>query len=226
MMYNNKPMKYLACIVFACVLQLSPVVAGAANDWPSGSAQNPTQLDEIVVTADREPGPGTPSKTDTAQQVVAKLVTAGSNYAVIFLVGLTLLVFMYGMMKYMFKGSGSDTARAEGRKLMLWGLIGLFVMVSVWGLVGILANTIGHKSTALPQFESEGVLAPNGRNPDGTPVTTEQVNETQGRQERRQQRIQNWLNRANGVIQNGRQNLNNFGNAIGNRFNQWFGRGQ
>ena len=51
---------------------------------------------------------------------------------------MTTLVFMYGLMKYMFKGSGSDTARAEGRKLMLWGLIGIFVMISVWGLVGMI----------------------------------------------------------------------------------------
>lgn len=90
--------------------------------------------------------------TRTFQAIVADLIIQGSNYLLTLLVGLTLFVFLYGLMKYMFKGQESDAARTEGRKFMLWGIIGLFVMISVWSLVAILSNTIGHTQTGIPQF--------------------------------------------------------------------------
>jgi hypothetical protein len=55
-------------------------------------------------------------------------------------------------MKYMFKGQGSDTARSEGRKLMLWGILGIFVITSIWGLVAIFASFVGHGTIVIPQF--------------------------------------------------------------------------
>ncbi len=88
----------------------------------------------------------------TFQEFVADLILKGSRYAVTIIVALTVLVFLYGMMKYMYKGQESDTARSDGRKLMLWGVIGLFVMMSVWTIVAILASTIGHTDVGIPQF--------------------------------------------------------------------------
>ena len=49
-------------------------------------------------------------------------------------VGIALLAFFWGLVKYIF-AQGSETAKADGTKIMGWGLIALFVMVSVWGLV-------------------------------------------------------------------------------------------
>lgn len=48
--------------------------------------------------------------------------------------GLALLVFFSGLVKFIL-AQGSETAKADGKKIMGWGLIALFVMVSVWGLV-------------------------------------------------------------------------------------------
>ncbi len=62
--------------------------------------------------------------------------------AVPVLMSLAVLGFLYGVATYMWKGSESDAARKEGSKFMMWGIIALFVMVSIWGLVGILDNTI------------------------------------------------------------------------------------
>ncbi len=112
------------------------------------AADVPVVLDEMVVTADRINSGG----GQTFQAIAADLIVRGSNYALTLLVGLTVLVFLYGLMKYMFKGQESDTARTEGRTFMLWGLIGLFVMTSIWALIAILANTIGHNKTGIPQF--------------------------------------------------------------------------
>jgi hypothetical protein len=39
-------------------------------------------------------------------------------------------------------GANDEEKKGQGKNLMLWGLIGFFVMVSVWGLVNILTGTV------------------------------------------------------------------------------------
>jgi len=56
---------------------------------------------------------------------------------------LAFLVFVYGMVKYFILHGGEDTKRAEGRQFILWGLIGLVVLFSVWGFVNLLLSTLG-----------------------------------------------------------------------------------
>jgi hypothetical protein len=45
-----------------------------------------------------------------------------------------------------------EEKRKAGKSFMIWGLIALFVMVSIWGLVGVLSNTFGINKTLLPQL--------------------------------------------------------------------------
>jgi hypothetical protein len=70
------------------------------------------------------------------------------------LIALSLLTFLWGLMKYIYKGQESDQARVQGRDLMLWGIIGLFVMTSVWGLVSLLTGVLGVENIGTPQFPS------------------------------------------------------------------------
>lgn len=56
------------------------------------------------------------------------------------LIGVAVLFFLIGVVKYIMAG-GDEDKRTEGRNAMIYGIIGLFVMISVWGLVGILSNT-------------------------------------------------------------------------------------
>ncbi|HEY9583035.1 MAG TPA: pilin [Candidatus Paceibacterota bacterium] len=54
--------------------------------------------------------------------------------------GLALVYFVWGIVQFIAK-SGDETARTEGKRKMLWGIIALFVIVSVWGLVGIIGDS-------------------------------------------------------------------------------------
>lgn len=92
-------------------------------------------------------------KDKTLGQLVTDTLMLLSQYVLKLLLAIIVLVFMYGLMKYMFKGQGSDTARAEGRKLMLWGVIGIFVITSLWGIVAIFASLVGHTNIVIPQFK-------------------------------------------------------------------------
>lgn len=54
------------------------------------------------------------------------------------LIGLALLAFMWGILLYLFSGGKKE----EGRMFMIWGIVALFVMTSVWGLVAIVRSTV------------------------------------------------------------------------------------
>ena len=70
------------------------------------------------------------------------IINTINNILVPVLFAIAFIVFIYGVFKTFILGAGSDDAKESGKNLMLWGLIGFFVMVSVWGLVNILTGTI------------------------------------------------------------------------------------
>lgn len=53
------------------------------------------------------------------------------------------IVFIYGIARAYIFSAGNEEAVKAGHKLMLWGLIGFVVMISLWGLVNVVANTFG-----------------------------------------------------------------------------------
>lgn len=63
-----------------------------------------------------------------------------SGSVVPFLVALALVVLLVGIVQYVRAGDNEEK-REAGRNLMIFGIITLFVMVSVWGFVKILHNT-------------------------------------------------------------------------------------
>ncbi|MEZ4211081.1 MAG: hypothetical protein R3B39_02235 [Candidatus Paceibacterota bacterium] len=69
------------------------------------------------------------------------------------LISISVIVFIVGVIKYISKGDDSS-AREEGTNLIIYGLVGLFVIVSVWGLVGVLQGTFGiGNTTFIPQLQ-------------------------------------------------------------------------
>ena len=56
--------------------------------------------------------------------------------------GVAFLVFLWGCAQYIMN-AGNDQARSQGRSHIMYGLIGLFVMVSAWALLWVATNTFG-----------------------------------------------------------------------------------
>jgi len=54
---------------------------------------------------------------------------------------LALLTFFWGLFKFIF-AQGSETSKLEAKQIMGWGLIALFVMVSVWGIIRFMQSAI------------------------------------------------------------------------------------
>ena len=87
------------------------------------------------------------------------IINSINNILVPVLFAIAFLVFLWGAFQTFILGATDDTAKTKGKELMLWGLIGFFVMVSVWGLVNILTGTIGFSNPSqatLPAAKSVG----------------------------------------------------------------------
>ena len=64
------------------------------------------------------------------------------------LLGIATVVFLIGVIQYVI--SGADEKKAEtAKKYMLWGIIGLVVMVAVWGIANLLVDTLGLTDTTV-----------------------------------------------------------------------------
>ncbi len=76
-------------------------------------------------------------------RVASTILYIINNVLVPVLFALAFIVFLYGIVsKYIFS-HGDETKVAEGHKLILWGIVAFVVMISLWGLVNVVANTFG-----------------------------------------------------------------------------------
>ena len=86
--------------------------------------------------------------------VASTIINMINNVLVPVLFAIAFIVFLYGIARaYIFSG-GDPGKVAEGHKLLLWGLVAFVVMISVWGLVNVVANTFGLQGAYAPLLPS------------------------------------------------------------------------
>ena len=75
------------------------------------------------------------------------------------IIGLTLLVFVWGIFKLVFSSKDSKE-REQAKGFIVWGVVALAVMVSVWGLVNLLTSSFGLGSInpVVPQFPNSRAI--------------------------------------------------------------------
>lgn len=66
------------------------------------------------------------------------------------LLALAFVVFIFGLIKYFFvTGSDGGAEKDKGKSLMLWGIVGFVAIVSVWGIVSLVAGGLGFEDQDL-----------------------------------------------------------------------------
>lgn len=88
--------------------------------------------------------PSTAAKTGAieAAKFVAKLNEFILFPLIALMSGIAFLVFIYGCAQYIMNAA-NDKAREDGKKHIMYGLIGLIVMVSAYALLSLAVNTFG-----------------------------------------------------------------------------------
>ena len=73
-----------------------------------------------------------------------------ANSVIPLLFALAAVMFIWGVINYFIINADEEAKRAQGRQFMIWGIVALAVMISVWSLVNIVGNTFGFSTSALP----------------------------------------------------------------------------
>jgi predicted membrane channel-forming protein YqfA (hemolysin III family) len=66
------------------------------------------------------------------------------NPIIFLLFALALVIFLYGVMQYLMNPDNEEV-RSTSKSHMMWGVVGLFIMVAVFGIMRIILNTVGEK---------------------------------------------------------------------------------
>ena len=82
------------------------------------------------------------------------IITDILNLLIPIIIGIAFIYFLAGVIKYVTSGD-SEEGRTTARNMMIYGIIALFVMVSVWGLVNVISGSFDLDNVApsnLPQI--------------------------------------------------------------------------
>jgi len=80
---------------------------------------------------------------------VASKLTSLGNIALYLLTALAVIFIVWNVVMFMIRASDAE-ARKGASANILWGIVGLFVIVSIWGLVNILTGTFSTTPTNQP----------------------------------------------------------------------------
>lgn len=118
-------MKKKLIVLSGFVLSLSPVVVFAA--------------DPIILCSTGE-------STKTVGSLFSLFCRLGQIFGAVLpvLIALAVLLFVVGVVFYVI--ASDEAAKKKGRDRMIYGIVGLAVIIALWGLVTILTNTFGLSS--------------------------------------------------------------------------------
>lgn len=123
-------MKHKLIILFSSIILLTPILAFAQTSSCSLALRSNPKFSDLISYI-----------TCNIQLVVP----------VIFI--LALVVFLWGVVQYVIN-TDDEAKKSKGKEFMVWGIIGLTVMFSVWGLVKIVSTTFGVDTSFIPSVRS------------------------------------------------------------------------
>ena len=81
-------------------------------------------------------------KTPSVPPVLGNVINIIVVPAIELIFILATLIFIWGVFGLISKGD-DPTARKDGQNHILWGVVGMFIMISAYGIIKVIANTLG-----------------------------------------------------------------------------------
>jgi hypothetical protein len=110
------------------------------------------------------------SGADTLGTFLLTIIYFIDRYAVPFIFALAFIVFLWGIYSTFIAGAANEEKRQEGQKIFIYGMIGFFIMISLWGIVNVLVHTFGFNSQTRPDYPTFG--APSSGAKSANPFDT------------------------------------------------------
>ncbi len=106
----------------------------------------------------------------TTISTLAIKISGYLNQALVVLMGVALVIFVWNIIKYFIKGNEDHK---EAAPYVMWSIIGFFVILSLWGIVNVLKNTFfSDTDTTAPSWSSFSRIFPSGGNSSGSNMNT------------------------------------------------------
>lgn len=94
-------------------------------------------LAPLLLFAQNPPGgPGGSNQVGTILDLIKRLAII-VNPLIALLSGFAILAFVRGIAVFIWSAENEEK-RSEGKKFMIWGIVGMFVLFSFWGVVKII----------------------------------------------------------------------------------------
>jgi hypothetical protein len=142
--------KYMKKIFFSLIaftLLLSPLSFVFAQAPPP--AGRPPAARNVPAAQPLKESAGMPKPDGTINGLFGMILYI-LNGVIYIVMGLALVTFLIGTYRYVVAGGMEDKEKAKSQ--IMWGIIGLFVMVSVWAIVGLFSGSLfGSQPVNAPQ---------------------------------------------------------------------------
>ncbi len=73
--------------------------------------------------------------------IIGNIISQIINPTISLLVAIAFILFLVGVVQFLW-GSGEEKTRASGKSNMKWGIIGLSLMLVVFGIMNLISGTI------------------------------------------------------------------------------------
>ena len=77
--------------------------------------------------------------SNEAAKLISNIKVYILNPIIGFMFAVAVVMFIYGIVEYIWSADNEDKV-AVGKKHMIWGIIGMFVMIGVYGILNILSG--------------------------------------------------------------------------------------
>ncbi len=100
--------------------------------------------------------------TNVDKQIINPIIT--------FLFALAVVLFLYGVFEFIANGN-NDEKKTTGKSHMIWGIVGLTIMMGVWGILNMVLSTLNIPKGQIDPEDGKVVL------PDYKPPTPNNLNQ-------------------------------------------------
>lgn len=100
------------------------------------------------------------NKNSSLKGVLCYFTQLINDSVIPFMFAVATVFFIWGAIKFFILEADEEAKRDQGKQFMIWGVVALAVMLSVWGLVALITSTFGVDGRVLPQVNPNTSTSP------------------------------------------------------------------
>lgn len=79
---------------------------------------------------------------NSGEALLNKIVTLIIDPLILVIFAAGFFFFMWGLVEFLWSMKGGEV-QTDGKNHMIWGIVGMLIMVSVYGIIALISNTFG-----------------------------------------------------------------------------------